>query len=569
MKLIIVHRNGHLPFNSGKQADLQSSIEFNSRNLLQFAACSEPFSAITFNCLKGNSHNRSNSDNEVIAIPKEWRNKSTEIDAGLIYYKKNLLVPSRIINRLKANSWFIISNGRYVTHINNQLLSKILEQSRDDVIAINIVPQLQASCEKTLITSQNKLAGFRQFYDDSAQPAPIPEDWPHYLFIKTHVLNKLLVDEALTLDFSMFINDSFARSLTVRSLNAGGAVLDLEKEEDLLGLLKIRLNASAKNLHNSGNRYQNQSLAQDGVTIPRSTRLFGKVILGQNVSIGQNVIIVGPTIIGSNARISKGVVIRTSIIAPGISVPQNTIVQDRVLVGTQFHLKHHRQQDINSRTLCNNSCTNNFRNWPRFSYAGCFKRIADIVAAILVLALFAPIVPIIALITKLASPGPVFFKDNRQGLYGKAFGCIKFRTMISDAEQIQDKLRVINKVDGPQFKLPDDPRISVVGRFLRDTYIDEIPQFLNVLLGQMSIVGPRPSPESENTSCPPWRDARLSVRPGITGLWQACRTRQPMKDFQEWIHYDIKYVKKLSLKTDLWICWQTAGKMAKNFINQF
>jgi lipopolysaccharide/colanic/teichoic acid biosynthesis glycosyltransferase len=98
--------------------------------------------------------------------------------------------------------------------------------------------------------------------------------------------------------------------------------------------------------------------------------------------------------------------------------------------------------------------------------------------------------------------------------------------------------------------------------------LDEIPQFLNVLVGQMSVVGPRPSPESENTSCPSWRDARLSVRPGITGLWQICRTRQPMKDFQEWIYYDIKYVKTLSLKTDLWLCWQTAKKMAMNFIDQ-
>jgi lipopolysaccharide/colanic/teichoic acid biosynthesis glycosyltransferase len=141
--------------------------------------------------------------------------------------------------------------------------------------------------------------------------------------------------------------------------------------------------------------------------------------------------------------------------------------------------------------------------------------------------------------------------------------------MAIGADKIQDKLRVLNQADGPQFKMTDDPRLSVVGRFLRDTYIDEIPQFFNVLLGQMSVVGPRPSPESENTSCPPWRDARLSVKPGITGLWQVCRTRQPMKDFQEWIHYDIKYVKNLSLKTDLWICWQTTRKMAKNFIDQF
>ena len=568
MKLIIIHRNGYLPLNSGKQADLQSSTKFNSRNLLQFAACTKPFSAITFSCLNGNSKNR-NHHNEIIAIPQEWRNQQIKADSDITYYKENLPFRHKVTGRLKANPWFILANGRFVTHIDNQLLSRILDQSQDDIIAFNVVPQLQAFGEKVLITSQSKLVGFRRFYNDSVQPAPISVDWPHYLFIRTDVLNKLLVDDALPLPFSMFIDACFVHSLTVRSLNVGGTVLDLETEEDLLSLLTTRLNTSAKNLHNLGNGHQNQSLPQDSITMSRSARLFGKVLFGKNVSIGQNVIITGPTIIGSSVKIAKGAVIRTSIIAPGVLVPQDSIIQNRILVGPQLHLKHHRQQHINSRTLYNNSCTNNFRTWPRFSYAGCFKRIADVVAAAIVLVLFTPVVPVIALVIKLTSPGPVFFKDNRQGLYGKMFNCLKFRTMIIGADEIQNKLRVINKVDGPQFKLPDDPRISVVGRFLRDTYIDEIPQFFNVLLGQMSVVGPRPSPESENTSCPTWRDARLSVKPGITGLWQICRTRQPMKDFQEWIHYDIKYVKNLSLKTDLWICWQTAKKIVKNFIDQF
>ena len=148
-------------------------------------------------------------------------------------------------------------------------------------------------------------------------------------------------------------------------------------------------------------------------------------------------------------------------------------------------------------------------------------------------------------------------------------GAVKVRTMVSGAAKIQEQLRVVSQVDGPQFKMDDDPRISTVGRFLRETYIDEIPQFFNVLFGQMSIVGPRPSPESENTLCPSWRDARLSVRPGITGLWQVHRTREPMKDFQEWIHYDTEYVRNLSLKMDLLTCWQTARKLCENFISQF
>ena len=141
--------------------------------------------------------------------------------------------------------------------------------------------------------------------------------------------------------------------------------------------------------------------------------------------------------------------------------------------------------------------------------------------------------------------------------------------MMVGADNIQEKLRVVSQVDGPQFKMENDPRVNSIGRFLRETYLDEIPQFFNVLVGQMSVVGPRPSPEAENTLCPSWRDARLSVRPGITGLWQVFGTREPMKDFQEWIHYDIKYVRNLSLKTDLWICWKTARKLISEFIRQF
>jgi len=159
--------------------------------------------------------------------------------------------------------------------------------------------------------------------------------------------------------------------------------------------------------------------------------------------------------------------------------------------------------------------------------------------------------------------------DKRQGRRGKLFDCLKFRTMRTGSDRIQEKLRVASQVDGPQFKIDNDPRITTVGLFLRNTFIDEIPQFLNVLFGQMSVVGPRPSPESENTLCPSWRDARLSVKPGITGLWQVCRTRKPERDFQEWIHYDTKYVRNLSFWMDLRICMLTIKKIVDSFIRQF
>lgn len=515
----------------------------------------------------------------VYAIPEVWDIKPQVSTLEIIPYTeiipiclKDLLKSNR---RRTANSWFHICNGRFATRINSELLEKVLADIKANVVAVNASPQLQAGQEKVLTNSQGELVGFRRFYNDLVQPAQISKDWPQHLFIKTDILNRLLVDDALPLSFPKFIDNCFSNSLTVCSLNIGGDVLDLATSEGLLGLLATNCNFSVWNHHNANNKYQHEALDRDGVKTSSGVRLFGKVLFGKNVSIGSNTIIVGPTVISNGVKIAKGAVIKNSIVGPDISVSQNSIVQNRVLINGRQFQKHIKLSKSSCMSIITNGrtyrdyCADNFRMWPRISYARCFKRIADIIAAVVVLTLFAPIFPIIALVIKLTSRGGVFFKDPRQGLHGKVFNCLKFRTMLVGADRIQDKLRVSNQADGPQFKMADDPRLSVVGGFLRETYIDEIPQFFNVLLGQMSVVGPRPSPELENTLCPWWRDARLSVRPGITGLWQVYRTRQPMRDFQEWIYYDTKYVRNLSLRMDLWICWQTAMKLIKNFVRQF
>jgi lipopolysaccharide/colanic/teichoic acid biosynthesis glycosyltransferase len=129
--------------------------------------------------------------------------------------------------------------------------------------------------------------------------------------------------------------------------------------------------------------------------------------------------------------------------------------------------------------------------------------------------------------------------------------------MRKDAEQIKAELQKQNQADGPQFFIENDPRLTRVGKFIRKTNIDELPQFWNVLVGHMSVVGPRPSPRKENQYCPSWREARLSVRPGITGLWQVNRTRIRGADFQEWIKYDIEYVENQSWLLDIRIVWKT------------
>ena len=185
------------------------------------------------------------------------------------------------------------------------------------------------------------------------------------------------------------------------------------------------------------------------------------------------------------------------------------------------------------------------------------KRLFDIVFALLALLLTLPIYPLVMIAIWLEDGRPWFFAHRRESKGGKEFGCLKFRSMRKDAERIKQQLCGDNQSDGPQFFMKRDPRLTRVGRFIRATNLDELPQFINVLAGHMSVVGPRPSPRTENQFCPPWREARLSVRPGVTGLWQVKRTRRPGMDFQEWIRYDVEYVETASWRLDMLIIWQT------------
>jgi lipopolysaccharide/colanic/teichoic acid biosynthesis glycosyltransferase len=428
------------------------------------------------------------------------------------------------------------------------------------------------------LTTHGRVAGIRRLYCDCAELASVPDDWPSHIFIKTQILSQVLTDRTpstslgprmfcrglsnhLPQSFSDFLEKCKERALILRSIRIGGSILDLETEYGLLSFCRKMVGLLPRRYFRRDDRK---------ISASKEPRLVGQVLLGKNVEISPGVIVIGPAIISDNVRIGQDAVINSSIVGPEVRVPQNQLVDNCIVKEPQGDWNHLTNRKSNLDSTCRRQVgETTSRTWPGFSYAGCFKRLADCFTAIVVLILFAPIIPFIAIAIKLSSPGAVFFKDRRQGLHGRFFNCLKFRTMLAGADKIQDKLRAISQVDGPQFKIQDDPRLSAVGRFLRDTYIDEIPQFINVLLGQMSVVGPRPSPESENTLCPSWRDARLSVRPGITGLWQVCRTRRPMQDFQEWIYYDVKYVKNLSLRMDLWICRQTAKKMFGNFIRQF
>ena len=179
-----------------------------------------------------------------------------------------------------------------------------------------------------------------------------------------------------------------------------------------------------------------------------------------------------------------------------------------------------------------------------------FKQISDIYFSLTMLVLLSPLFLIIGIIIKFDSKGPVFFSQERVGLRGRRFMLYKFRTMIVHAEKLLDKLKDKNQADGPVFKIKSDPRITRMGSYLRKTGIDELPQLYNVLKGEMSLIGPRPSLPAEVAKYERWQLRRLSVKPGITCTWQILPDRNDVK-FEKWMKLDLQYIDNWNLLKDM------------------
>ena len=187
------------------------------------------------------------------------------------------------------------------------------------------------------------------------------------------------------------------------------------------------------------------------------------------------------------------------------------------------------------------------------------KAVFDSLAAITLLIALSPILLAVALAIKLLSPGPILFTQVRCGLNGRKFTVYKFRTMVPDAEARREEIAHLNETDGPVFKISKDPRIiPYLGTFLRRTGLDELPQLFNVLKGEMSIVGPRPPIPSEVDKYDLWQRRRLSMKPGMTCLWQTSRNRNEVR-FEDWMNLDLQYIDNWSLKLDFVILFKTLG----------
>ena len=187
------------------------------------------------------------------------------------------------------------------------------------------------------------------------------------------------------------------------------------------------------------------------------------------------------------------------------------------------------------------------------------KRLFDIAFSLLIIVAFSWLFLLTAVAIKVDDPsGPVFFGQDRVGRDGKRFRMWKFRSMCADAEAKLAELQAKNEKDGPVFKMADDPRITRVGRVIRKTSIDELPQFFNVLIGQMSVVGPRPALPKEVEEYTPRQKQRLLVKPGMTCFWQTRRNRDAIS-FAEWVELDLLYIKKCSVWADFKLVVQTVG----------
>ena len=186
-----------------------------------------------------------------------------------------------------------------------------------------------------------------------------------------------------------------------------------------------------------------------------------------------------------------------------------------------------------------------------------FKRGIDIIGAGSGLILLSPVIAIVACAVKFTSKGPIFFSQKRVGKNGQLFDMYKFRSMVVNAEELKEKLANQNEMSGPMFKMKDDPRVTKVGKFIRKTSLDELPQLWNVLKGDMSLVGPRPSLPKEVKQFEKWMYKRLTVKPGLTCYWQVSGRNNI--DFEDWMKLDCRYVDERNIRIDIKLIFKTVG----------
>jgi len=330
-----------------------------------------------------------------------------------------------------------------------------------------------------------------------------------------------------------------------------GDCFDLHDEAGALALGDRRITALAMGASARDRAWRDRPLISELATIHPDARLVGPVFVAAGAEVCAGALVVGPALVGEGSRVEADAVVAQCLVLPRAIVARGATVRHHVISGETQHATAHGRQRRNAQPHLV-AAAEPVRRGAVPTYVT-LKAMAEPAVALLALLLLSPLLLLMALLVKCTSRGPVFYGDSREGKDARLFTCWKFRSMLTNANDMQRQLAAQQQMDGPQFKMEHDPRVTSVGYWLRRLNVDELPQLWNVVRGEMSIVGPRPSPFRENQICVPWRNGRLSVRPGITGLWQVCRKDRATGDFHQWIHYDLVYVRNISFRLDLMI----------------
>lgn len=350
----------------------------------------------------------------------------------------------------------------------------------------------------------------------------------------------------------------------VRKLDSVAAFLDLHRDTVARAVRRARRAGATSDL-----------VRGRGVEIAEDATLEGPVVLGDGCVVESGARLTGPVCLGNGSRVESGATVRDSLIGANVTIQSGAALEESIVdsgCAVCRGKKVRRAVVVDSKTLRGRLTLISETEPGAFSFDMCggwtrrlrllrewgfhaTKRALDVAASATLLVLFAPLFAVIAVAIKRDSPGRVWYSQRRCGKGGRRFAMHKFRSMDANAERVHSELLSRKDIDGPMFKMRNDPRVTKVGRFLRKTSLDELPQLLNVLKGEMSLVGPRPLIMEEMEFSPSWRDLRLRVKPGITGLWQV--NGRDSVAFHEWIANDIRYVRTQSLLLDFKILLQT------------
>lgn len=449
-------------------------------------------------------------------------------------------------------------------------LQRLVEDLRDVRVAqfmVGMEGSAGGTEELALFDDHGNIRRVQRYYDNVTRMKP------RGVFAGLVPATSLRVGGQPTIESLTRIRASLAGAgLPQHDLTLGIPLVDLHQPRGLLDLNEHALRRITPVL-DGYNKLSDGVYVAETADVDPSAVVLGPVVIQAGAQVERNALLIGPAVIGAGAVVGHDAEVVQSVVVPGAVLASLRSARHQI----SFSQQNPGSEESEYSSLADatafsaiglhdeSSQLDPAHNRPRTRTYRWMKRLTDIAVAALGLLVTLPLTLVLAVLIKATSRGPVFFAHSREGRGGKPFDCYKFRTMAQDAHERQRELYQQSGVDGPQFKIPNDPRVTPIGRVLRDWCIDEIPQLWNVLLGEMSLVGPRPSPFRENQICIPWRNARLSVRPGITGLWQICRSERSLGDFHQWIHFDILYVRTasywLDLKIIIWTFLSLGGRL--------